>query len=174
MKTIQQLRDQLDFYPQEVASSVKYFRSNNIDWNVYLETKNKNLQRDFVWNIEQKRELINSILIGRHIPHCAIINTIDKNDDKKDLFLIIDGKQRLSTMFDFVDDKFTFEIDGSEYLFSELPVDYKQAINNFYFRYYIINEPWDNRITDDQKIAWFKFINFAGTPQDKEHLDSLK
>lgn len=25
-----------------------------------------------------------------------------------------------------------------------------------------------------QKIDWFKFINFAGTPQDKEHMSSLE
>jgi uncharacterized protein with ParB-like and HNH nuclease domain len=174
MKTIAQLRDQLDFYPQEISSSVKYFRKNNIDWDVHLESIGKNLQRDFVWSIEQKRELINSILIGRHIPHCAVINTIDKNDDHKDLYLIIDGKQRLSTMFDFVDDKFTFVIDDTEYLFSELPADYQQAIMHYHFRYYVVNEPWEKRITDEQKITWFKFINFAGTPQDKEHLDSLK
>ena len=59
MKTIRQLRNQLDFYPNEVASSIKYFRKNNIDWNVYLETKGMNLQRDYCWTLTQKRELIN-------------------------------------------------------------------------------------------------------------------
>ena len=173
VKTIRQLRNQLDFYPSEVASSVKYFRKNNIDWNVYLETRGMNLQRDYCWTLTQKRELINSVLIGRHIPHCAIINTISKSNDKEDLFLIIDGKQRLSTLFDFVDDKFTLIIDEKEYLFSELPSDYQSAINGYYFRYYVVNEEWDNRITDEQKITWFKFINYAGTPQDIEHLQRL-
>jgi hypothetical protein len=32
----------------------------------------------------------------------------------------------------------------------------------------------DVPITDDQKIAWFEMINFAGTPQDIEHLNNLK
>jgi len=173
MKSIKELRNLIDFYPQEVVSSIKYFKQNRIDWNVYLPSKDINLQRDFVWTIDQKRELINSILIGRHIPHCAIINTIDKEDDQKDLYLIIDGKQRLSTMFDFVDNKFTIVIDDTEFFFDQLPIDYQQAINNFYFRYYVINEPWENRITDKQKINWFKFINYAGTPQDKEHLSLL-
>lgn len=30
-----------------------------------------------------------------------------------------------------------------------------------------------NSITDLQKITWFKFINFAGTTQEVEHLNSL-
>lgn len=173
MKSVAQLRNQLDFYPQECSSSIKYFKNNNIDWNVFLKSKNKNLQRDFVWTLEQKREIINSILIGRHIPHCAIINTIDPDDDKLEIYLIIDGKQRLSSIFYFVDNKFTIDIDDKLYYFDELPKDYQMAINNYYFRYYVVNEPWDNRVTDEQKINWFKLINFAGTTQDIEHLKSL-
>jgi uncharacterized protein with ParB-like and HNH nuclease domain len=174
MKTIKELRSGFNLYPQENASTIRFFKTQNIDWNVYLPTKGKNLQRDFVWSLKQKRELIWSVLIGRHIPHCAMINILDKNDNYKDIYLIIDGKQRLSTIFDFVDNKFTIEIDNLEYLFSELPDDYQTIINNFYFKYYLINEEFDNPITDDQKIAWFKFINFAGTPQDTIHLKTLE
>ena len=172
MKTIKELRN-IDLEIEEVCSSVKYFKQNDIDWDVYLPTKGKNLQRGFVWTLEQKRELIWSVLIGRHIPHIAMINTINKQNESKDLWLVIDGKQRLSTLFHFTEDKFTLSIDGKEYLFSDLPKDYQQEINNFYFRYYVVNEQWDKRITDEQKISWFKFINYAGTPQDVEHLRSL-
>ena len=170
---VRELRNQIDFYPQEISSILKYFIRQNIDWDVYLPTRGKNLQRPLVWTIEQKRELINSVLIGRHIPHCAIVNIVNHDDSKSDVLQIIDGKQRLSTLVDFVQNKFTLEIDGKEYLFSELPQDYQQAINCFHFRYYVINEPWGQPMTDQQKINWFKFINFAGTPQDAEHLRSL-
>lgn len=170
MKPLSEIKYSFDLQPQELTSSIKYFKKLDIDWDVYLPTKKKNLQRGFVWNLNQKRELIWSILIGRHIPHCAIINAINGNSEK---YLIIDGKQRLSTIFDFIDDKFSIIIESEEYLFSQLPNDYQLAINNYYFRYYVVNEPWDNRITDEQKISWFKFINFAGTPQDMEHLNSL-
>lgn len=173
MKPLRDIRNSFDLNPQELSSQLKYFKKQRIDWDVFLPSIGKNLQRNLVWTLEQKRELIWSMLLGRHIPHCAIINIIDKEDDKLDLYQIIDGKQRLSTMFDFVDDKFTIEIDGCEYLFSELPTDYQQAVSFYHFRYYIINEPWEKRITDQQKIQWFKFINFAGTPQDKEHMESL-
>ena len=175
MKSIKDIRSDFNLSPEEVSSRLKYFKTFDIDWNVFLPTKCKNLQRDFVWTLDQKRELVWSVLIGRHIPHCAIINSINPDDERKDRYLIIDGKQRLSSIFDFMDDKFTIEIENKEYLFSELPNDYQTAINVYSFRYYVVNEPWEikNRITDDQKIAWFKFINFAGTPQDKEHLNSL-
>jgi hypothetical protein len=32
----------------------------------------------------------------------------------------------------------------------------------------------DALISDEWKIAWFEMINFAGTPQDIEHLNNLK
>lgn len=173
MKSIRELRDVLDFYPTEASSRLNYFADQNIDWNVYLASKGKNLQRDFVWTLDQKRELINSVLIGRHIPHCAIVNIVDPNDSRKDILQIIDGKQRLSSMIDFYKNKFTIKIDGAKYLLKDLPADYQTAISHYHFRYYVVNEPYGEPMTDAQKITWFKYINFAGTPQDEEHLKSL-
>ncbi len=112
MKPLKEIRLNLDLHPQEISSQLKYFANQNIDWDVYLPTKGKNLQRDFVWTLDQKRELINSMLIGRHIPHCAILNIVDRKNIRKDIWQIIDGKQRLSSMIDFYNNKFTIEIDG--------------------------------------------------------------
>lgn len=174
MKTIKELRNTLDFHPKELASSIYYFARQKIDWDVFLPSIGKNLQRGFIWTIEQKRELINSILIGRHIPHCAIINTIDPADERSEILQIIDGKQRLSTMIDFYENKFSIEIDEIEYFINDLPEDYQIAIRHYYFRYYVVNEEdIKNPIADAQKINWFKFINFVGTPQDMEHLKNL-
>lgn len=173
MKSIIELRSLMDFYPHELSSQLKYFSKHYIDWNVYLPTKCINLQRDFVWSLEQKRELINSILIGRHIPHLAIINIVDRRCGTKDILQIIDGKQRLSSMIDFYENKFTIELENKEYFFNDLPNDYQLAISHYHFRYYVVNEPYETQITDEQKINWFKFINFAGTPQEKSHLELL-
>lgn len=173
MKKIEELRNLIDFYPESINSRLSYFIRQDIDWNVYLKTKGKNLQRDFVWTLEQKRELIYSIIIGRHIPHCAIINIVNPNDFRKDIWQIIDGKQRLSAMVDFHENKFTIILEGKEYYFKDLPKDYRLAISNYNIKYYVVNEPYGKPFTDEQKINWFKFINFAGTPQDGEHLKSL-
>jgi uncharacterized protein with ParB-like and HNH nuclease domain len=178
MKSLSELRFNFNLNPQEQSTSVKFLKRNKdnieIDFDVYLPSIGKNLQRDFVWGIEQKRELILSMLIDRHIPHIAIVNKISDKDYTKDKYLIIDGKQRISTAFDFIDDKFTLLIDNKEYLYSELPEDYQRKIDNFYFRTYMVNENKFNEIKDIDLINWFKFINFAGTLQEKEHLESLK
>ena len=174
LKPIKELRQDFNLDVNPTSSSIKYFNSLNIDWDVYLPSIGKNLQRDLVWTIDQKRELINSMLIGRHIPNMAILNIVDPTDDRSEIFQIIDGKQRLSTMLDFVNNKFTIVFCDAEYRFSDLPYDYQVTIEKYHFRYYIVNEPFGKPITDEQKIAWFNFINFAGTPQEKEHMDSLK
>ena len=106
MKTIEELRTVLDFYPQEINSQVAHFAKHvKLDYEVFLPTMGINLQRDYVWNVEQKRELIWSILMKRNIPRMSMINTVD------DVYQIIDGKQRLSTMIDFYNNKFSSSVE---------------------------------------------------------------
>ncbi len=174
MKSIKELRTILYFHPQEINSSVKYFAEEcNVDFDVFLPTKNRNLQRDFVWTIHQKRELIWSVLMNRHIPRMAMINVVDNKIDMRGTYQVIDGKQRLSAMIDFYNGKFDLIIDGDGYYFENLPEDYQRVISGFMFPYYIVNEDYGNKFSDEDKISWFKYINFAGTPQELEHLDSL-
>lgn len=58
MKSLQEIRLCHDLQPIECSSQIKYFKGLDIDWNVYLPSRKRNLQRDFVWTLEQKRELI--------------------------------------------------------------------------------------------------------------------
>lgn len=173
---ISNLRNTISLNIRETGSRLYYLKNQNIDLDVFLNSKNKNLQRDLVWNLNQKREIIMSIILGKHIPHVSIINTVARKDGKQldyEVLQVIDGKQRLSSIFDFLDDKFTIFLEDNEWLFSELPEDYQRGIEHFHIRYYEVLEEWNTPITDDEKIQWFKFINFAGTPQDKEHMNSL-
>lgn len=174
MKTIRELRTTLRFQPQEVNSWLKFMVGKNIDFDVYLPSRRMNLQREFVWDIHQKRELIWSILMNRHIPRMAMINVITEDSGNDGIFQVIDGKQRLSTMIDFYNNKFHLEIDNKYYLFSDLPEDYQRVISCYAIPYLVVNEDYAVKITDEEKINWFKYINFAGTVQDKEHLDKLK
>ena len=146
-----------------------------IDFNVWLPTKNKNLQRDFCWNLEQKRELIKSIFKELFIPNISVIfhHPFNDNSNYKQL-LIIDGKQRLSTIIDFLNDKFSLLVNDIEYFFSELPVELRTQFQRFSINFDVVYSYHDDYLTDNQKISWFEQINFAGTPQDIEHLNNLK
>lgn len=166
LKPIGEIQNLLRIKPSEIVSRVSYLKTLNIDFKVFLKTKNMFLQRDFVWSLLQKQEIIYSILYNRHIPHLAIISNL------KDEWEVIDGKQRLSSIFEFIDNKFSIELEDQEIYFDDLPEDYQRAITHKTLRYYVVFEQ-DEKITDEDRIQWFKFINFAGTPQDAYHLDSL-
>lgn len=172
MKTLKELRGNLDLNASELTSFVNFLKKQTIDWDVYLPSLGINLQREFVWELVQKREIIMSILLQRHIPKFSFVVSYAKGSTEEK-YLIIDGKQRLSSIFDFIDDKFSIEIDDKEYLFSELPVDYQLAITKYPIRYHALYETPEKLMSDETKRSWFIFINFAGTPQDLEHLNKL-
>ena len=151
-----------------------------LDFDVYLPTKGINLQRGFCWTLEQKRDLIMSVIKGINIPNITVIISEEENGIQRKV-KVIDGKQRLSTLIDFINDKFSIILLGKEYRHSELPSydkDYrnniKYAIDSFNILFDQAYEYYDKPISDDDKITWFELINFAGTIQDVEHLKKLK
>lgn len=168
MKSLKELHTVLDFYPHQLNSHLGQFaRHAKIDFDVFLPSKGFNLQRGFVWTIEQKRELIWSMFMRRYIPRMAFVFTID------DVYKVIDGKQRLSSMLDYYNNKFSITYEGKEYFFDDLPTEHQRHLEMFAFAYDVYNEEYGKPLKDYQLIEWFRFINFAGTPQDSEHLNKL-
>ena len=100
-------------------------------------------------------------------------NDLDPNDQTV-TYKIIDGKQRLSTLISFYKGEFPIEYEGKEYFISDLDEWAARAISHITLDSKRVYEYPDAQLTDDQKIAWFEMINFAGTPQDIEHLNNLK
>lgn len=68
---------------------------------------NRRYQRKLVWTIEEKRAFIDSILQGFPVP---IILLAETEKDKKSVFEIIDGMQRLNAITAFIEGE--FDIDG--------------------------------------------------------------
>ncbi len=150
---------------------IKYPGDYVLDFDVFLSSKNKNLQRPLVWTLFQKRELILSIMKGVQLP---VITVISVNHQK---YEIIDGKQRLTTLIAWVKGEFSIEIDGQEFFFNDLDEEGQREfmLLTIYADFaYSYTERNGQTISDDDKIAWFEMINFAGTPQDIEHLNNLK
>jgi hypothetical protein len=132
------------------------------DFDVYLPSRKMNLQRPLVWTIDQKQSLIESVLIRRSIPPISVIQTID------DTYQVIDGKQRLSAFIEYVQGGFDF----CGYYCDDLPEEYLGQIKRHFVCAYRLCE-YETPISDDDKIEWFKWINFAGTPQDVTHINKL-
>ncbi len=139
----------------------------NIDFDVYLPTKGLNLQRRFCWNLEQKQQLILSVIKGIYIPKLAILVNAQHKDN---IYQIIDGKQRLSALLDFITGNFAIPVNGELYTIDDMDNRLRHKLLSYSpvceVAYFYNDEP----ISDDAKIQWFQQINFSGTPQDEQHL----
>lgn len=179
MKTLAELRiSNLNIKAKNpiVLCRIKDLENKKIDFDVFLPSRGCNLQREYVWNIEQQRELIMSILLERYIPNACIISLLDRNDVKSliDIWQVIDGKQRILTMLKFYKNEFSILLDGKEYFYKDLSKEYQLEISHYHIIARVVYDNYDKDIPDDDKITWFKLINFAGTSQDKEHLEKFK
>ncbi len=148
----------------------KYYE---LDFDVYLPSLGMNLQRPLVWTIEQKKELIYSIMKGIYIPPVTLIQHEIEGDKTKRILKVIDGKQRLTTALSFYKGEFSIEFEDEEWFYNDLSDQGKRVVDEC-FRMDIGYSYYDKPITDESMIKWFELINFAGTPQDIQHLNKLK
>ena len=148
-----------------------------LDFDVYLPSKGMNLQRPLCWTLMQKQQLILSIIKENPIPKISVIQQTfsrDANGQKdKVVYEIIDGKQRLNAIMDFLKNKFAVEVKETLYFFSDLDEILQCDLNRYSPRGDVAYSYYDNPIPDNEKIAWFEQINFTGTPQDEQHLKNL-
>lgn len=124
-------------------------------------------QRHFVWNKEQKSELIKSILRGMPIPN--IYTYLEHDSDKE---LVIDGQQRLTTIKKFINDKLKLSGPKNDNLtgfdFFMLPDNLKNRIMNYKLSITQINNLNNERILFDI----YRRFNSGATklsPQELRH-----
>lgn len=134
------------------------------------------VQRSLVWTKDQKSLLIDSVLEGYPIPPVYA----SKNDDGK--FDMLDGKQRINTFIEFINDEFGLtkvvnEIDCEEegekvdivgLKFSELPEEFRDRICD-----YTIEIKQYEGITDEETNELFRRIN-NGKPLSAIELTRVK
>ena len=130
-------------------------------------------QRAYVWENWRASNLIQSILLNSWIPDIILYRYDDKSQFRK----VIDGQQRLTTTYLFVNDCFkldlsksmypVFEIEGERYTyeflqnkkFSELPEIFRDSILN-----YDIKLVTANNCTDEQAERIYVSMNAGVKP----------
>ena len=127
-------------------------------------------QRNAVWNSRQKSELIESVIMGIPLP---LIYLAENADGK---LIVVDGRQRLSTFFDFLDDKFRLkdlkilsQINGmnvTDMNDSTLYSRYVTMIEDTQLVVQIIKYPTKDRVRFDI----FDRVNRGGTPLNKQEM----
>ena len=130
-----------------------------------------------VWKPKQKSDLIHSMLEKYYIPSICLLRTIipATEEGKKDtsIYSVLDGKQRLSVVFSFIDGDYklhktfpSIEREGETYQlagkkFEELPKEFQDDINNYVFEIASLEE-----CTEEEKEILFFRLN-DGTPLTK-------
>lgn len=143
---------------------------------VYLKSGEKfYYQRDYVWSLEDKQKLIHSIYNGIDLGSILVrkrsyseVEQMAKNGEKELAFAdIVDGKQRLLTIWDFMNDKFA---DKDGVVFSEFS---KRAKRNF-TDHQLLKYAEMERVSDEQTLQQFYIRNITGVEMDVKHLNEVK
>ena len=156
-----------DVYPTTVNvsaddSSVYELRRQYEKGRINLAPK---FQRHNVWNTKQKSELIESILMGIPLPIMYFFQ------NKEGINQVIDGKQRLTTLFDFLDNKFSLsELSVLSNLkskkFSDLSGIQQGKIEDYKLSINVIKPPTPDRI----KFDIFDRVNRGGTRLNNQEM----
>lgn len=125
-------------------------------------------QRKAVWGNKQKCELIESILMGLPLP---IFYFKQQNNST---YVVVDGKQRLSTLFEFLDNGFSLKslkilkfLNGKKFqdLTDELGI-YQSQLEDYQVYSHVILPPTPDKILFDI----FDRVNRGGTKLNKQEI----
>ena len=155
-------------------SVVKGITVPDINWNPFVIMpggKKEYYQRPFVWDLETKQNLIESIYqhvsCGRVIIRVREWNEIEKLVDAGETEIgwhdVVDGKQRLNAVSEFINGKFP-DINGNYF------ADLSNSSQHKLMDTQMIGYAEMTNATDADVIRQFLKMNFLGVPQSKEHI----
>lgn len=122
-------------------------------------------QREDVWKKAQKAELIESVLMGLPLPVFYF------NQDKYGRLIVVDGRQRLTALFDYMSDRFPLKNlkilpELNDLKFSELPPGLDGRIEDYQIQAHVIMPPTPERI----KFDIFDRVNRGGMQLNKQEI----
>lgn len=127
-------------------------------------------QRNYVWKSRQKSELIESVIMGIPLPLIYLAETMEGN------LVIVDGRQRLTTFFDYMDNKFALkglnilpQLNGCRFQDLESHEDMRKfaaSIEDFQLIMQVIKYPTPDRVRFDI----FDRVNRGGTPLNNQEM----
>jgi len=122
-------------------------------------------QRGLEWEEWQKTALLDSIFANVDIGKFTFNDCIDKMDDGRAMYEIVDGKQRLSTLCEFYEGRLQYR--GS--FFHQL-----SWLDRHHFTSFPIVVGDMKNATEAQILKLFIKMNTSGKPMDAAHLEKVR
>ena len=147
---------QLNYMQQGISSLLNKVYGYGVDFDAEY-------QRELVWDDDDKTALIDSISEGRDIGKFLFMDL--PFESGKPVDQIVDGKQRLTTICEFYEDRFVWR--GKK--FSEL-----NHSDQFLFTEKAVSVAEVKTMPRKDILELFLFVNDTGKPIAREHLDKVK
>ena len=122
-------------------------------------------QRESLWDMKQKSELVESILMGIPLP------LIYLTEDKKGKLIVVDGRQRLTSLFGFIDNEYQLSnlnivTNINNKKFKELESKDQSAIEDYQLVSHVIKPPTPDQV----KFDIFDRVNRGGTRLNNQEM----
>jgi len=161
----------VDYQPKKLSKQLSFYKSvTNREFASFCRSMayfgyddRAEYQRELVWTLEEKQSLIRSILIGGDIGKLAIIKNKFTIDGPT--YEILDGKQRLNAMMDFLEGRFQYE----GLYFHEM--NFEDMIQ---IRTYNLPVVETEELTREQRLEYFLTLNTGGAAQEASHIQKVE
>lgn len=135
---------------------------------------NPEYQREYVWTEKEQQQLLHSIFNG--LPFLEVSVVYNHKGPKSEFCEVVDARQRLTTIFKFIDGEIGFILpSGQKVFYSDLSKMQRSTILSSKVTELELSS-WDESkpVTLKQKIEYFYAVNFYGMPQSEEHKKKIE
>ena len=113
-------------------------------------------QREFVYNIEQKKAVIRTALQGFPLNSIYFMK-IGTDDNGREQYELLDGQQRLCSLCEYVQGSFSVDIEGNPHYFTTgLTHEWKERLLDYRLNVYVCEGD------ELERLRWFEIINTQG------------
>ena len=158
-----------DVHIDEITSDVENMLN---EFSVGTYDFNPIYQRDLVWSTEKKQEFVKKLLIG-DVDLCPTFITAPYKKSKRE-YEVLDGKQRMMSVIQFVQNQ--FPVEGLYY--KDLTMGDVSRLMNATFKYKLVKyydkKKGFSEMSLKQKVELFLQVNEYGQRVSDEHLAKIK
>lgn len=142
-------------YP--VGMYIKWLQDGALDFDA-------DYQRDYVWGYDEQQAFLQGVVSGFPLGYVALARAPDWSSRDGAYIEVVDGKQRLTTLWLFISNKISMELAGGPVIWQDLTRREQLAFAAPTLTAVVLDDA-----TPQDRLAYFIAVNFTGIPQSEEH-----